>query len=270
MGYGDEGLAKIDKHTPTPMPMMKALPAMGGLGDTLHGHDYPSEPEHKVYDINPTPTVEAPCVTSTTYIWQEPPPHTLAVPIIPTTTTTTTTPTTTHSKGPTPASPTPVVVPAGPAPCEGAYCAAPEQKPNPSPHPAPPECKGYDCPIVQAEQHTTPTCSGVDCPEHDYDQGYHEPEPIVPLAEPEPIADGCGGYSCVDDEVDAVDLYDGEDDHDDDHGFDLEEDFKEDFKKDLKEELNDDEDFHSHMLDVDLDMETGEVQVNVNVSKVFA
>lgn len=214
--------------------MLKASPAMEGLDDKLQeGYGCPSE---ECTDLNPVPVaVDTPCVTSTTYIWQEPP-RTLAGPIP-----------TTHSEEPAPAPPMPAFVPTAAA-CEGAYCEAPEQTPTPLPNSVP-ECKGYDCPVPEADlTNQTPTCSGVDCPEHDY-PAYEEPEPIVPQDS------SCGGYSCVEEELE--DPYDGGDDL----NFDSEE---------FDEEWDLDEDFHSHLVDVDLDMETGEVQVNVNVSKVFS
>ena len=254
---------------------------MKGPSDTLNGYDWPSEPECKDHKCtNPEPVsiaVETPCVTSTTYIWQEP--LRTLVNSIPTT----------HYEEPAPAPPTPVAV----APCEGAYCAVPEQEPAPSPFSVP-ECEGYGCATPQAE--ITPTCSGVDCPELGYG-GYQEQEPIIPQES------DCGAYGCEEEElVDAygsedldegfVDLYGGEsldeESVDTYGGESLDEesvdpyggesldkesvdpyDSKGDFDFDL-EELEDDEDLHSHLVDLDLDKETGEVKVNVDLTKVFS
>jgi len=128
-----------------------------------------------------------------------------------------------------PPAPIPVSNP-GLAPCEGAYCPAPEQKPTSVPQPVDPECKGYDCPVSQPE----PGCSGVSCPEHNY----HVPVPVVEYPH-------CEGYDCVEEEggnsYDSGDL----------EGYDF--------------EFEDDESIHSGMADVKIDMDGGNVNVTVEV-----
>lgn len=130
-----------------------------------------------------------------------------------------------------PPAPIPVVEPA-PAPCEGAYCPAPEVQPTSAPSPIV-ECKGYDCPAPSPEPIIwKPGCGGVDCPEHSYG-GDYIPE----------VQYDCQGYDCLEGEEE------NEDHEEDSEGYDF--------------GFEDDEMLHSEMTNVEIDMETGDVNVDV-------